>query len=503
MKKLTAKRVLRGIALRLKFYFFDIPRAKINKWKFNRLKKKFDKIREQEKLPPYERGVYYSHKVGRFILRNISFLVNSPMIIKNKDCRILVIVHLFYMKSVDEILEYLKNLKGYKYDLVITYIDGMYNQSDLDKIAKFKPETEFRKCDNRGYDIGPFVGVINETDLKEYDIVIKMQSKSTGKIAFIYGQFFKNRDWFKNLWNGVLGSFSVHRTISKLYNGKKYGIVAAKNLIIHDPEHKQDLTKEIITKHKLDYVDNYYFVAGSCFAIRSKCLEKIKKAKIKASDFEETTGGFFSLAHAIERAICFSIMPRYRFYGNKVDFWRHLKWGRAEKKLNEISGIKVIKKIKGYDIPSDYLWHSVEHCFLKDASVEEIEINKLRRKHPKTGKIIKLEECEPYLYLEGGEKNRKLYEEYCKYHLKNGLPNMSIARFDKLINSIKKNGYNEKIPIVIGDQNIIYDGQHRACILMHLYGKDYKLKVVKLESVDIDPTKIKAFSKKVPTANLK
>ena len=54
------------------------------------------------------------------------------------------------------------------------------------------------------------------------------------------------------------------------------------------------------------------------------------------------------------------------------------------------------------------------------------------------------------------------YEEYSEFHISHGLPIMTRERFDKLIQSIEQNGYNEKNMLVVNQNNEIMDGQHRA-----------------------------------------
>ncbi len=49
----------------------------------------------------------------------------------------------------------------------------------------------------------------------------------------------------------------------------------------------------------------------------------------------------------------------------------------------------------------------------------------------------------------------------------------NIERFEKLIKSVQENSFDRlHIPILTFD-NIILDGQHRSCILYHLYGGDF------------------------------
>lgn len=488
-----------GVGRVLKYVFYDVPRYYlILVPKDRRDKRRYWKIRKVEldnEQPALRKGDYRAYRISRFIKRKVARMINWPRVLKNRKRKILVVVHMFYMRSVDEVIEYLKNLECYNYDLVITYIDKNYTQESLDKIAFFKPDTKLFKYKNKGYDIGPFIDVINKVNLDLYDVVIKMQTKSTGKNMYIYGQFFRNRDWFRNLWDGVLGAFSVHNTIDRLCEGKKYGLVAAKNLIVKDPAHKQQLTKALLSKKGVECVDDYYFVAGSCFAIRSVCLKKVKKCRIRFKDFEDVSYGF-SFAHAVERSVCFCILPKYEFYGNKVDYWRHAKWCRVEKKLHFISAMNMLNKLGDYEFSPEYVWANLEHCFLRDAKIEKLSLKKLKHEHPKANVIIRLEECEPYLYLKGEVEK---YKKYCEYHKEDSsLPDMSIKRYEKLIKSIKKNGYDYRKPIIVDDQDCICDGQHRACVLLYLHDRNYKIPVVKISLITIDPGKICPFSSKVP-----
>ena len=470
------------------------------------VKPRLRKIKKREalaKLSDREQGDYRANRFSHCIMRTLGKIFFFPLIVKNRHTKILVVLHFYYSKSADEVISYLKNLNCYNFDLVITFPNDFDYTTAKNKFLKFKPNAKIIDYPNQGYDIGPFLEVIRTTDLNQYDIIIKLQTKNTTRNIYIYKQFFRGRDWFKNLYKGVLGDFSVHHTIGKLQKTTPYGVVAAKNLIVHDPKHKQELVKENIEKNKkFKYQNNYYFVAGSCFAIKSACLKPIQKSGISLKEFEKTKRGTFSLAHIMERVIFFYVSPKYTFYGNKVDFWRHIKWTRAEKTLNQMSALSQIYQLGDYEIPIDYAWAHLEHCFLEKAESINLKLKDIRREHPQTHKLIGLEKCEPYLYLQGGKTNEAIYEAYCDFHAADAtLPDMTRARFDKLIKSIKQHGYNSKIPILVDAKNVILDGQHRACVLLYLYGAAYEIPVLRLHLLTIDPSKIKPFSKKVPLAS--
>lgn len=392
-----------------------------------------------------DQGIYYPKKITRFVLRHIARLLNFNKIRKNKHSKSLVVLHLFYMKSIDEIIEYLKNLECYNYDLIVTYIEGMYHKEALDKIKKFKPNTKLKKYNNKGFDVGPFIDVINNINLKKYDIIIKLQTKSTAKSTYSYKMFFKNRDWFLNLFNGVLGSFSIHKTIDKLYNDTKYGIVAAKNLIIEDPKHKQNLVKEKSPIKPKKY--NYKFIAGSCFAIRAKCLKEIQKENISIKHFDEVKRGVFTFGHVMERTICFIIENQnYKFYGNKVDFIRHLKYNKAEQNLKSLSTLNL------YNI--------------KDLKIEEnIAIN----------------------YIEPGfEKNHEII--YTK------LKNVKGNKITKFINNKKT---NNNISLIINQNNEILNNANTIKALKENENDDTIIKILKINFITINLNNIKPFSNNI------
>ena len=449
----------------------------------------------EKSLPQCDHGDYRERKFKHTTRRFLSRLLYAPSIKKNQDTKILVVLHFFYQYSVKELIQYLKNLDCYNYDLVVSYVEDNYHQEALDLIKQFKPDTKFVKYANKGYDIGPFLNVLNETDLDAYDIIIKLQSKSTDKDRYIYNQLFKGRDWFENLWDGVLGDFSVHKTIAKLQKSTEYGLVAAKNLIINDPAHKEELVKETLENYrKIKYLKKYQFVAGSCFAIKAECLKPIQALHLSVKDFENTAYGFFSLAHVMERAVCFSCLPKYQMYGNKVDFKRHAQWQKAEKELHKLSDMRILEK--GQKVyKADFVWNVLECGYNRKNEFVKIKLGDIKRQHPADGSIRTLSQCEPYLWLKG---NKGIYKEYSDFHIKNNLPHMTIERFKKLISSIEKNGYDDKYPIVIDNNNIIWDGQHRACILLNKYGPKHEVKVLKITPTYIDFEAIKPFSKRIP-----
>ncbi|WP_405332245.1 hypothetical protein [Fibrobacter sp.] len=88
--------------------------------------------------------------------------------------------------------------------------------------------------------------------------------------------------------------------------------------------------------------------------------------------------------------------------------------------------------------------------------------------------------CDTYVfaYLNDKESGLQKYQEYCK------ICNVSFrneTEFNKLIYSLSVNDYDiSKGAICIDQNNLILEGQHRACILLKKYGPHHKISVVKI-----------------------
>jgi len=409
---------------------------------------------------------------------------------KNKNAKILVCLHLFYMEAWDVIKKYLKNLEDYNYDLIVTYIDGFYDVETLQKIKEFKPNAQLYECLNRGFDIGPFVDVISKVDLNRYDIVYKLQSKGTHRESiFIYNQIFKTKDWFFNLFDGILGGCSVHFVIDFLMNKKNVGLVASENLIIKDPKHKNFFTHEFAKQYKIKIPEEYRYVAGTCFAMKARVLKFLQKKKITIENFDEVKRGEFSFAHAMERIVCAMVEKKgYEYKG--IPVYHHI----YKKELSErekTSSIRLLDDDR-FIIDYDFFYKALEGRKIFSYELAKLKIKDINRRWV-DGKIYSIKETSAYAYLQGDVKR---YEEYCEINAQNSKFNMNKERFDRLSNSVRRSFNFKMMPVLDGANNIIQDGQHRLAILLDKYGEDYEVQCLKVyynERIKEIPIK---FSKK-------
>lgn len=395
----------------------------------------------------------------------------SDIISRNRSARILVVLHLYYERAWPVIREYLKNLAPYTYDLTVTYPSGRCSESTLDAIRTFRGDVKLMECANRGFDVWPFVWIVNETDLDSYDIVFKVHSKGIGRPSiFIYDQVFKRDDWFFNLFDGILGGKTVHQAIDALMN-RKAKLVAAENLIVSDPVHKRHFTREFCQARGLDSCENYRFVAGTCFAVRTEILRPVKALKLEADDFAPTSRGTFSTAHAVERWMCFA--AKGAITGLTV---AHQDYPRERKFYAATSAMRLLDDPR-FILDDEFSYRVLENrsVMLTGYDVCRIRLGDIRRmRHD--GSICRLEECEPYLYLKG---DVRAYDEYCQANRCRSGFVMSRERFDKLLLSMSD--YDpRRMPVVRGEHNIILDGQHRCCVLLNRFGPDHEIEAVKI-----------------------
>ena len=394
--------------------------------------------------------------------------LDRELIAKNRDCRILVILHLFYDTAWPIIRKYLENLSCYHADLIVTVTEGCVREKTLREIRMHYPGVRIITCENRGFDIWPFICALNTVDLKQYDVVFKLHSKGiTRPNIFIYGQIFKYSDWFFNLFDGVLGGRSVHRAVDMLmHDGVK--LVAAENLIVHDPRHKESMVRDFCARRQLPFRENYSFVAGTCFAVRSEVLEPLQAMKLTETDFPPTVRGVFSLAHVLERWMCFAAGDAVR--GIPV---RHNTYERELEERRALSPLRMLEDPR-FILDDEFFYHALEMNIVRGYEVIRMKLKDIRRRKL-DGTICSLSECEPFLYLCGNESK---YQEYCIHNRAASGYNMSKEKFDALQESMARHYDPKRMPVVQGPKYIIRDGQHRCCILLKKYGPDHEIDVV-------------------------
>ena len=247
--------------------------------------------------------------------------------------KLLVHLHLYYHNQIDYFIEKLSNIEGCDWDLYVTYVEE--NPKTFEKIKNLKPETKFFKVKNIGYDIWPFIQIIRQVELKNYDYVIKLHTKAKSKQNIEIGDLpaISGFFWRDELVNSILHSKMHFKNILKIIDkNKNIGFVSSKffyipigNILPEDNEMLWDLKEKLGIKSNLNY-----FLAGTMFMIKSNLLEIIKKSEIKEDDFPQksASNGNSTIAHTIERIFAMICdMNKNEIYLIKTNkyYWKYLQ----------------------------------------------------------------------------------------------------------------------------------------------------------------------------------
>lgn len=216
---------------------------------------------------------------------------------------ILVHVHVFYAELWDELAKCVQNIKPFPFVLYVTMVK---TDDELKaKILEAFPSAYIEVVENRGFDVAPFLHVINNLDLDEFSYIVKLHTKRD--IPFIKGVFkgLVGDIWRKKLLYFVSSADIFKRYIQVFDNDPKIGMQAQYELIVRRDFYDEWSCKQVqkfILAHHLPMV-KYRFVAGTMFVARAHLFKEIQKLGIKTDDFPKVLGRPKQpqLAHVFER----------------------------------------------------------------------------------------------------------------------------------------------------------------------------------------------------------
>ena len=215
--------------------------------------------------------------------------------------KIAIIVHVYYHELWNELSQCVKRVAE-PYDLYITYQD-----EDVAKSVKEEyPEAKLIRVSNVGYDIWPFLKVLNTIKLEDYDYILKLHTKRDieGGTTIEYVDVSGTR-WRNRLLSFVSNANVWRKTISIMDECPEVGMVADPFLIFDGKvcslggEFERSL--DISAHLGLEKPEKFKFVGGTMFLVRSqifKCLQGVWHERDFDGGANHRVG---SLAHVIER----------------------------------------------------------------------------------------------------------------------------------------------------------------------------------------------------------
>ena len=224
----------------------------------------------------------------------------------------LYIVHVFYPEFWPEIAACLRNIDG-PTDLIVTYVDETKGIPEM--VRRDFPAARCILCENRGFDIWPFLKALQTVNISDYSILVKLHTKRDvkrdGRLLV-----FNHCDFSENAWRNYLLGFvrdaEAWRQTKARLALEGVGMVADRHVIL-----RRDDTPWFGTRYTMDralaLVEELYgfsarkgaqFVAGTMFAARPSVFAKLRARGWSADDFVQSVhDNTEQMAHVLERAL--------------------------------------------------------------------------------------------------------------------------------------------------------------------------------------------------------
>ena len=243
--------------------------------------------------------------------------------------KVLAVVHVFYPRLWPELASCLRSIDDEK-DVIITYVD----EAAVEEARRDFPEAKFLRCENRGFDVWPFLRALQETELSRYDLVVKLHTKRD--IAEDAGYHFNHAVYDGAAWRNFLLAFvrtpeawrRTRRTLARSGVGMvadRHVVVRRRDVPLERTRKSFDAAAEFLGLDPAAVRKSGQYVAGTMFAAKTAALGPLLSKKLTAADFEPAAGHETETrAHVIERALGLSVtaagMRLAAFNGSL--FWR-------------------------------------------------------------------------------------------------------------------------------------------------------------------------------------
>lgn len=280
---------------------------------------------------------------------------------------ILVHIHIYYPEFWPELRSNLATLSDYPFELYVTTANNPV--AVINEIKELYPNARILHIENRGYDVGPFIHVLNQVDLGSYSYVIKLHTKrDIYHLAEPGWTYYSPYYLYGKRWRERLLSFikpeNFQKCLQAFQEDASLGMVNHYSLIVpgfHAKEKTllavQQGAEQLLARANIKLKECRY-IKGTMFIARAELFQRIKDIGLTTNDFPapDTHHNIDNPAHYMEIVLgCNIVAQGFKIQDvftpnadKKVKFGQF--WGRIRKKLykNYISkkGRHVIKIAK-------------------------------------------------------------------------------------------------------------------------------------------------------------
>ena len=316
--------------------------------------------------------------------------------------RTLCIVHVFYPDFWPEIASCLRNIDG-PFDLVVTYVDEAKGIPEM--VRRDFPDARFVLCENRGFDVWPFLKALQTVDVSGYSVLVKLHTKRDVKhggrpLVFNHCDF-SDSAWREYLLGFIRDKESWAATKARLAQ-PGVGMVADTHVIL-----RRNDTQWFVARHTMDralaLVEELYghpvrkgtqFVAGTMFAARPSVFARLLSRGWTADDFAQSVrDNTEQTAHVLERALGVVVTAEgLRIDSPRGDLWRwrvgaavrdflkaipEFLWKDEmceDRRIVKVCGVSVYRAGRRSDIPEEE-----ENCVVVDAPRDPLDYGDMLR----------------------------------------------------------------------------------------------------------------------------
>ncbi len=223
--------------------------------------------------------------------------------------KILCTVHAFYPELWPELAGCIRNIDG-PFDLVVTCGDGADGIPEM-ALRDF-PQARILRCENRGFDVWPFLKALEGVNLSAYDLLVKLHTKRDLPEPLVFnGMVYSGAMWREALLSFIKTPDAWARSKARILSDARIKMVAAADCILRRrdspwPQSKAGFDAGLAICRRLGVRPvRPQFVGGTMFAARPSIFRPLVGA-FSAADFgdghEHSTS---TMAHYVERAIGF------------------------------------------------------------------------------------------------------------------------------------------------------------------------------------------------------
>lgn len=222
--------------------------------------------------------------------------------------RLLVHLHIYYHDQTEYFVGKLANINGCDWDLYVTM--NNLNPVTMSLVRAVKPDAHFVVTDNIGYDIWPFISIIKSVNLADYDLVMKLHTKSRSVIK-THGLKLKGFAWRDSLVDAMLLDEAQFRKVLDIFRQQKNtGLVCSRMFWMEAVEWiKEDalMLDDELARIGMAVSDRH-FCAGTIFIARSQIFSYLQKDNICEKMFAGKTRSHSqgSMSHVYERILSMS-----------------------------------------------------------------------------------------------------------------------------------------------------------------------------------------------------